>query len=322
MQIIRDIRIESHQLGNKVFDKPKDIVAWMGAIQAQDYNMSKLAIFNRLKGNSMLDIELAFKNGEILRTHVMRPTWHLVNSEDIRWMLQLSKTRLKSVGKERDRYLDITEELYTKTNNLIFRILEGNKHLTRTEISLELSKAGIVVNNSRMIHFMMRAETEGIVCSGIDNGKKQTYTLLDERVHKTKEFNKEEALTKLAINYFRSHSPASLIDFCWWSGLSVKEAREATGSIETELISEKFLSKKLLIHKSYNEKILQKDSMLFLPAFDEYLIAYKDRTTVIDLDHQSKVFSKNGIFHPIIVKNGKIIGVWRNSGKTVEKLFF
>jgi hypothetical protein len=303
----------SQQLVNPLFEKPKDIVSWMGAMQAQDYNMCKWAVGVRLKSATICDVENSLAKGEILRTHVMRPTWHLVAAEDIRWMLELCRTRIKAASASRDKYLEITENLFSKTNRLIEKMLEGNNHLTRQEIAAELSKAGIKVDTSRMIHFMYRAE--GIVCSGIDKGKKQTYTIIDERVKPTKKLHKDEALALLAAKYFRSHSPASVLDFTWWSGLSLKDSKYAINLIECDLSKEKIINSDLLIHKSCNRAANISDCLCLLPAFDEYIISYKDRIDAIALEHQPKAFTRQGIFFPVIMYNGKIIGTWKKLAK-------
>jgi hypothetical protein len=313
---MENIRLQSHQLVNPEFNEPEKLVAWMGAIQAQDYSMSKWAVGVRLQSATIRDVESALHAGKILRTHVMRPTWHLVAAEDIRWMLQLSKERIKSSSASRDKYLEITEKLYATCNRLIGKILEGNNHLTRQELAAELTKAGIAVDASRMIHFMMRAEVEGVVCSGIDRGNKQTYALLDERIPPAKTGHREEALATLATKYFRSHSPASLQDFVWWSGLSVGDARQAIHLIQEELLSVRFREILLWVHQSCSKKFESLDTFHFLPAFDEYIIAYRDRTSVLEAVHHAKAFSKNGIFHPIVVSKGRITGTWQ---KTVNK---
>jgi hypothetical protein len=316
----KQIRIMSHQLANPEYNEPGRLVAWMGAVQAQNYGMSKWAVGVRLKSATVADIEAALNRGDILRTHVMRPTWHLVAAEDIRWMLQLSGERIKSASASRDKDLEITENLYSKVCNLISKILESNNHLTRQELAQELTKAGIAVDTSRMIHFMMRAEIEGIVCSGIDRGNKQTYALLDERVPPVGTLHREEALATLATKYFRSHSPASLQDFVWWSGLYVREAKQAIQMIRAELE----IDRHLFIHRSCNRKFKSGDILRFLPAFDEYLISYKDRTSVMELKRQPEAFSKNGIFNPVIMQNGKIVGVWQrtNGNNTGVKYSF
>ena len=315
--MIPTIRTLSQQLVNPKFTKPQDLVSWMGAIQAQDYNMCKWAVGARLASATITDVENALAKGEILRTHVMRPTWHLVTAEDIRWMLELCRKRIKAVCASRDKQLGIDEKLFYKTNNLIVKMLEGNNHLTRQEIAERLIKAGIATDTSRMVHFMYRAEAEGIVCSGVDKEKKQTYALIDERVKQAaKTLQKDEALALLANKYFQSHSPASIQDFTWWSGLSIFDSKYAINLISSNLCKERFGDIIFYIHKLYNEATKFLDSACLLPSFDEYLISYKDRTAVIDAQHQPKAFTNNGIFRPIVMYNGKIIGTWR---KVVKK---
>lgn len=315
--MIPNIRLLSQQLANPEFDNPKELVAWMGAIQAQDYTMAKWAVGIRLKTASIRTVEDALVRGEIVRTHVMRPTWHFVAGEDIRWMLKLSARRIKRAYDSYSKGLsmEITEGLYTQSNNLLEKILSGNNSLTRQEIGLEFNKAGIIVDNSRMNQFLSRARLEGVVCSGVDKGKQPTYALLEERVAPVRELHKEEALALLAIRYFRSHSPASLNDFVWWSGLPVTEARHAIGLIEAELITDTFASLKLYVHESFTTVVQSPDRLHFLPSYDEYLISYKDRTAVLELRHHSKAFNTWGIFYPVILYNGLVAGNWSKSLK-------
>lgn len=311
--MIHTIRTISQQLANHQFEKVKDIVSWMGAIQAQDYNMCKWAAGVRLKSATIRDIERSMRDGEILRTHIMRPTWHLVAAEDIRWMLELCRKRLKAASASRDKYLGITDELFAKTNNLIIKILEGNNHLTRREIAENFNKAGIQTDISRMIHFMYRAEIEGIVCSGADKDRQQTYALINERVKQVKILNTDEALAELATKYFKSHSPASLQDFNWWSGLSITDCKHAIYLIDSDLIKEKTSTSVLFIHNSIDIKPKFADCICLLPSFDEFLISYKNRDSVIDKANQPEAFTKNGIFRPVIMYNGKIVGTWDKS---------
>jgi hypothetical protein len=178
-----------------------------------------------------------------------------------------------------------------------------------------------------MTHFMMRAEVEGVVCSGIVKGGKQTYSLLEERVPPVKPLLKDEALAKLATNYFQSHSPASLADFVWWSGLSVTAAREAIHNTRQSLIEDRFDGYDLFIHHSCDPtRTLPVPILHFLPSFDEYLIGYRDRTGVLDSEHHPKAFTKNGIFHPVIICDGKVVGTWKKRVKRglpdIEATFF
>jgi hypothetical protein len=294
---------------------PHEAVARMGALQAQNYGMSKWAIGVRLKNSALPDIEAALAKGEILRTHVMRPTWHWVAAENIRWMCELSKKSIQAAAAHRDRQLEIDEPLFTKVNNLLETMLRDNNHLTRIEISKQLRTKGIATDAARMIHFMLRAEIEGIVCSGIDQGKSQTYALIEERVRPTKKPNRDEALALLAHTYFQSHSPATIYDFTWWSGLSLADSRAALHLIENELIKELVENQTYFIHQSLKIPLKPAESVHLLPAFDEYIIAYKDRTAVIAAEYQPKAFTKNGIFFPVVLHNGKAVGVWNKSLK-------
>ncbi len=313
--MVINIRPFSQQLSSQEFNNPRDLVAWMGAVQAQDYNMSKWAVGIRLKSATIKDVNEALKKGEILRTHVMRPTWHLVVAEDIRWMLKLSAKRIRSAISGYSLQRGVTEEVHLKSNSLIEKMLEGHKNLTKPEIGENLIKAGVMTDALGMNCITMRAEIDGLICSGVDNGKKATYGLLEERVLPTKELHKEEALAKLALNYFRSHSPASLQDFAWWSGLTIGDSRQAINLISSELVTDKFGTEELFVHESYSQVTKEDNGLYFLPSYDEYLISYKNRTSVLDLEHHPKAFSNNGIFHPVILYQGKIVGNWKKSIK-------
>jgi hypothetical protein len=310
---IAAIRLAGHHLSKTVFKTPKEIVSWMGAMQAQDYNMAKWAVGVRLPGCTDKQVEEAFNKGEILRTHVMRPTWHFVTPEDIRGMLLLSAGKIKASARSRDRDLGITEELYVRTNQIIRKALEGNKHLTRKELSGIFAKAGMEADASRMTHFMMRAEADAIVCSGALRGKEHTYALLDERVPEHAVVSKEEALVKLVQTYFRSHCPATLPDFVWWSGLSLAEAKRGMEAVKAHFFSEKINGQTYWIADTFNEVPKMEPSVFLLPAFDEYIIAYRDRSAVLPSENFSKAVSSNGIFRPVIVVNGQVVGLWKNS---------
>lgn len=321
--MITNIRLRSQQLLNSQFKTPKELVSWMGAIQAQEYKMVKWALGVRLKSATLQTVNDAYQRGEILRTHLMRPTWHLVAEEDIRWMLKLSSERIIKACNSfaKGNGIDIPESIYTKANDLFEKVLEGNRHLTKQELQDEIVRAGIMPDSPKLGYLFTRAEQEGILCSGADRDEKATYALLEERAPAVKELHKEEALALLAQKYFRSHSPASLNDFVWWSGLPVAEARRAIGAIDSELNKEKFASQELFIHQVWDKNFRKSDILHFLPPFDEYLISYKDRTTVMDKEHHPKAFNTFGIFYPVILYNGRIVGNWKKTVKKGEVLF-
>ncbi|TGD59671.1 winged helix DNA-binding domain-containing protein [Flavobacterium humi] len=313
---ISNIRLNNQQIVNSKFEKAKDLVGWMGVMQAQDYAMSKWALGTRLSGSTDLSVEEAIDKGEIIRTHLLRPTWHLASCDDIYWLLELSSPQIKSNMRPRLKELELSEAVLSKSNAIIEKALAGHHHLTREEIASLLNDAGIATNDNRLSHILVYAEMEGIVCSGATKGKKQTYALLPERVQQTKKFTKEESLAKLAQTYFSSHGPATLQDFIWWSGLPIKDARAALEMVKSGLMSETIDSDTFYFLQHVPMPKGNTPSLYLLPAFDEFLISYKNRTASLLLENHKKTISNNGIFYPIIVLNGKVAGLWK---RTIKK---
>jgi hypothetical protein len=317
-------RLHQQQITNKTFATPQSLVGYMGAIQAQDYPMSKWAIGLRVSESTDTEIEAALDSGQLVRTHVLRPTWHIVSGQDVRWMLAISKKQIKSAMSSYDKTLGIDAATYHKTNYLIIKALE-DKCLTRAEVMNEIEKGGIATNSSRAVHFMMNAEIEGIVCNGVMRGKEQTYALMDEKVPKGLVFSHEEAVSELAKRYFTSHAPATIQDFNWWSGLGMGDCRKGLESIKSQLQSFDMDGKTYFIPKDLAD-IPFKESIFFLPSFDEYCVSYKNRDAVFNAAWQSNAITSNGIFKPIIVVNGQVVGIWKRTHKpktiAIETTFF
>jgi hypothetical protein len=313
---ISNIRLLNQQVTCTKLKSFKEIVNWMGALQAQDFPMSKWAIGIRSDNSTDKAIETEINKGEILRTHLLRPTWHLVSAENIHWMLELTAPGIKAGLKSRLRELELTESLINKCSNIIQDSLKGANHLTREELIVILAKHKVLTDNQRGYHILVRAELDGIICSGIIKGGKQTYALLEERVPKTRDLTKEEALKKIAGIYFLSHGPATLPDFKWWSGLSAADARNALESIKPDLVSDKAGTETYWLFNSLPYPKIDYNIVYLLPAFDEFLISYKDRKASIQLADHKKAVSENGIFRPVIVINGQVRGLWK---RTIRK---
>jgi hypothetical protein len=323
---IANIRLASQQITKAKFDSVKELVSWMGAMQAQDYYMSKWAVGIRLPDSTERDVETAMNNGEILRTHLLRPTWHLVSADDIHWMLELTAPQIKTLVKSRHKELELTEAILSKSNSIIEKALSYGDHLTREELMAELGKLNIITNENRSAHFMLMAELNGTVCSGTPRGKKHTYALLHERVPVTKPFNREEALAMLAQRYFTSHCPATLQDFVWWSGLSVADARHGLEMIKSHFISETVGTSIYWLTDSFSLPEQTETSIFLLPAYDEFIISYRDRSASVPAENHKQAVSSNGIFRPVIVIDGKATGLWSRTTKKdkvlIETKFF
>jgi hypothetical protein len=323
---IAHIRLLSQQIAKPTFTKAKDLVAWMGVLQAQDYNMAKWAIGIRLPKATEQMVEAAIHNGDILRTHLLRPTWHFVSADDVYWMLSLSAPKIKAKLKTRHKQLELTDALCNKSNKLIEKALTKNGHLTRKELVAALKAAKFAVDENRSSHLLLWAELDGLICSGHLKDKEPTYALLNEWVPKKKTLNKEESLAELAGRYFNSHAPATLQDFVWWSGLNITEAKQALGLIKDNFQSATIGDKMYWLPQSFSFPVKKQSAVYLLPAFDEYIISYKDRSAILSDKNTKTAISDNGIFWPVIIINGKATGVWKRTIKKdktiVETTFF
>ena len=306
-------RLYNQQIPVTKFNSVKELVGWMGAVQAQDFEMSKWALGVRLPGSTVKEIEDAISSGEIIRTHILRPTWHYVLPEDLKWMRALHTSKAKASLSARDRSLGISLPIISKSKKIIERALSKGEHLTGDELAKELEKNKIDTGDYRAWHLFYKAELDGIICSGrIKNGK-PTFALLDERVPSQNKTERIEALALLAKKYFTSHGPATISDFAWWSGLNNTDAKRALESVKSEFYSAVIDEQTYWFPNSNSISKLNKDKIYLLPAFDELIISYKNRTAYLPSGKNNKVISNNGIFKPVIVLNGKIAGTWKRT---------
>lgn len=308
---IANLRLINQHIAGTKLKAPKEIVSWMGAIQAQDYPMAKWAVGVRLPGSTDKQIEAAFNKGEFLRTHVLRPTWHFVSSDDIYWMIQLTAPHIKNSLRTRRKFLEIDETIIRKSSKILEKALLNGEQLARDELFIRFGNEKIETAGQRGVHLLMEAELNGLICSGRIKNKQRTYALFDERVSRKKSLSREEALTKLAAKYFSSHGPATMQDFVWWSGLPVRDARKSIEMIKHDFYSEKMGSKIYWFKYSAESPVKYKNETYLLPAYDEYLISYKDRSSALEFQDHKKTVSSNGIFRPSIIVRGKVAGIWK-----------
>jgi hypothetical protein len=212
LQNIASFRLASQHIAGPRFSSAKEVVAWMGAMQAQDYMMSKWAVGVRLPKSTDKSIEAAMDKGDIIRTHVLRPTWHLVAAGDVRWMIQLTAPHIQKVVKGRHADLELTTAVLSKSRKVLEKTLRDANYPQREERSLNLTTRASPPTRTAP-HIFVAAELDGLICSGPAKGGKQTFGLLDERIPQTKPLVRDEALASLARRYFSSHGPATLDDF-------------------------------------------------------------------------------------------------------------
>jgi hypothetical protein len=310
---IATMRLASQQLANPRFTAVRNAVAWMGAMQAQDSAMAQWAIGARLAQSTASGVQAAIDCGEIIRTHLLRPTWHIVAAEDVRWILELTAPHINASVNATHKALELTASAVSRTNSLLEKSLIGGRHLTRDEVLAIFRKARIPVGGYRAAHILLRAELDAVICSGPARDGKQTYALLDERVQGGKRLSGDRALKELAERYFTSRSPATLEDFMWWSGLRIAAARRAMELTDSTFASATIDSRAYRIARGGARQARLTHSVYVLPAFDEFLISYRDRSAVLPPGPYANVVSSNGIFRPVIVSGGQVSGLWKRT---------
>ena len=306
-------RLHNQYIGSATFEKPGDVVQWLGAVQAQDYLGVLWAIGLRMRNAVEADIEQAMADGVIVRTHPMRGTWHFVAAADIRWLLTLMAPRRIASNASWYQRLELDNATFAKSNAIFAKTLQGGKQLTRQELAAALGQAGISTEGLRLTFLLSRAELEGVIASGARRGKQFTFTLLDELVPVSKTLERDEALAELARRYFTSHGPATLQDFVWWSGLTAVDARAGLEMVKSQFIQEAIGAQTYWLSPSTPSAKVASPTAYLLPPYDEYTVAYKDRSAVLDPAYAKQ--TGNGIFSPTIAVNGQIVGTWKRTMK-------
>ena len=289
---------------------PYEVVRSLGAVQAQDYGQALWAIGLRTRGAKLGGVLGAIEAGKILRTWPMRGTIHFVPAEDAKWMVRLSGERTISSSRSRLVGLGLDDKVFRVAEEILRSTLEGGRRLTRPTIMKLLEDNGIATGQQRGLHILGVLSLRGVLCIGPMEGKQLTYALLNEWAPDARELSHEESLGELARRYFTSHGPATIVDFATWSGQPLRNAKIGLELAKSELISkmidgvEYWMRQDLppIPHKAVAGTYL-------LAGFEEYLLGYKDRSAVVTAG--SAPASVNGIFFPIIVADGKVMGLWK-----------
>jgi hypothetical protein len=312
-------RIRNSRLAGDRFAAPDEAVRRHLAMQAQDYGPAMWSIGQRSKGLSEADVDQALTEGTIVRTHVLRPTWHFVARDDIRWLLALSGPRVQQGSSSRIRWLGLDARTLARTEKIVTSALEGGNRLTRDELGTEFDRRRLDRGGQRMPYLLMHCELVGLIGSGGRKGKHQTYALLDERVPAGgRRLDRDDAVVELVRRYLVSHGPATVKDLSWWSGLTMTDLRAALGSLEEEVVSDEVDG--LTFWSAASERSRRPPGargVHLLQTYDELVVGYTESRfhgdTSGDLARQawSDRTYPNGVF----LLHGRVGGHWR---RTIE----
>jgi hypothetical protein len=295
-----------------------EVVRALGAVQSQDYAGAKWGLAQRSRGRTDAEIEREIDDGEILRTHVLRPTWHFVARADIRWMLALTGPRVSAMMAPANRRLELDGAVFRRSHAVLAKALGRGHCLTRAELKAHLERAGVkTVTGQRLGHMMMQAELDGVVCSGPRRGKQFTYGLLDERAPPAPSLTRDEALRELTCRYFTTRGPATPRDFAWWSGLTVADAKRGIVASGDALRRVSLGTVEYWLSAEAAPPPRPTRTAHLLPNYDEYFIGYRDRSAIGNRARDtSTVTGGNALIPHVIIVDGELVGIWK---RTLEK---
>jgi hypothetical protein len=305
------------RLSGTPFDAPEDVVRWLVAVQSQDYGPAKWSVAQRTHRVSDAVMDRALADGTILRTHVLRPTWHFVLPADIRWLLELTAPRVQALNAYMYRQFELDGAVLKKCNVRLVRALQGGNQLTRRELEAVLNRAGIATNGFRLAYILMNAELNGIICSGALNGKQHTHALLNERVLQAKRLTRDEALAELTLRYFASHGPATAKDFKSWSSLTAADIKKGLEMVAAQLEHEIIDGLSCWFVTSAACPKAASPAVHLLQGYDEYVMGYSESKYLLDVSGNAKSFPKHQtVFNGVVILDSQVAGRWK---RTLEK---
>lgn len=305
---IARLRLQNQQLVDPSLTTPAEVVRWFGAVQSQDLAASLYAIGLRMRSASESLVERSLTQGCIVRSWPMRRTIHCMAAEDARWMIRMLAPRQIVRMSPYHRKMGITRNDLKRAGKVIHSALEGGLRLTRAEMYERLNAAGVSTGDMKGLHILVHWALEGLVCLGPRRGKQPTFVLLDDCTPRGRDLSGDDALAELAKRYFQSHGPATVKDFAWWTGLTMAEARRAVWLIDALLQSAKVEGIEYWLMRDTPDAPPAPPTVCLLPAFDEYTVAYADRTIAAD---EKVLRSVNHGLSANMVVNGQIAGTWK-----------
>lgn len=307
-------RLHAQGISAPAAASPADAVRHLGAMQAQDYHAALWAVGLRTQGATRAQVEDAIQRGEIVRTWPMRGTLHLLAREDVRWMVALLAPRVQAANAARiARDLGLDATTLARGRHVVEHALAAGTPVARSALYACMDAAGFASAHQRGLHLLNWLAHEGAICQGPRHGKQPTFVLMDAWVPPGAPLARDEALHRLALRYLQGHGPATTADLAWWSGLTQKDALRALELAGSAL--EKETHDGITWWWRADAPLPARSRAIhLLPAFDEYLIGYRDRTPVLDAAHTRRVIGINGLVAATAIVQGRVAATWKRAG--------
>jgi hypothetical protein len=301
-------RMRAQRLVGEPYAGPAEAVAALGAVQSQEYEEARWALAQRCGHPAAEAVESVLDAGEVLRTHVMRPTWHFVRREDVRWLLGLTAERLAAGDRSRLRQLELDGRAIERAGEIVERALGAGEPLARSELRAAMAEAGIEANASQIGHISFHLELAARICSGPRRGRDHTYVRFGPRARGARRLARDEALGELTRRYFTTHGPATVADYAWWAGLTLTDARRGVelSGLDLEELDGPGKGPYLDVRRGVRGAPVR--GALMLSSFDELTVAYRDLRTVSPAGEPSRTLP----LRPILVA-GRLVGSWKRA---------
>lgn len=301
------LRLHNLSLWTQPESQPADLLKSLGAVQAQEFAYAKWSIGQRTGGATHQHVQQAYAEGAILRTHVLRPTWHFVHPAGIRWLLDLTAPRIRILNGFTQREHGIDEAMLRRSNAVLARALDGGRHLTRTELAAKLNAARLPSTGVPLAYLVMHAELSKLICSGTMRGKQHTYALMDEWVRPAPSLTRDEALAELARRYFATRGPATVRDFATWSSLTLADARRGLQAVQQELERIDTGGREYWLSPAVVRPSVKTPRIDLVQCYDEYIMSYSESRDVLGFG----ALDRPEFVHFVIL-DGHRIGRWRH----------
>lgn len=273
---------QQHLTGPPALDVPA-VVQGLLAVQAENHAQASWAVACRTSGVTEQEFAELFDRGDILRTHVIRPTWHYVHPSDIRWLIALTAPRVRRTFDQVARGLDLDVAVMTRSLEVIATALVGDNHLTRTELGACLAAAGIPTLGQAVMLLAANAELEAVICSGPMRGNEPTYALLEERAPAAPLMDRADALAHLVRRYVTSHGPATERDLAYWATLTLTDVRSGLAAVHDALDSFELDGRTYWFAGTPPDDLGPTTAAHLLQILDEYYRGYQDSRDVLDV---------------------------------------
>jgi hypothetical protein len=272
-------RLATQRLSGPAAASPVQVVRELLCVQAQDAPLAQAMIALRCQAGEA-DVRAAIGRGEIVRTHVLRPTWHYVAADDLRWLLALTSPKVESGMAARHRQLGLDEPLIVRGLDAIANALAGHSYADRRHLGTILADAGVLTAGQPLFgqqvgHLLMLAELRALICSAPSALAAHRYALVDEVVPVTADRDRGQAIDEIVGRFVAGHGPVALSDLVRWAKVTLAEARTAVDRLAAQVRTIDVGGQQLWYSPAAVLPETRNQDAWLLSTFDEAFLSYR-----------------------------------------------